>query len=213
MTLDNIYLYRMVHIDNIPYILKNGITHRNSKNADSNYIQIGDANLIDFRSKISVNVESGEKIVLGDFIPFYFGVRMPMLYVVQLGGNFVSEAFRASNIVYVVVKLNSLLSAGLTFYFSDGHGTDHLTTFYNSSKIDLLPSIIDWNAVTALKWGGEDVETDIRRRKQAEFLVGNDIPFDLIFGFVCCDETSKDKLVSMGAQNETIKIFPKAYYL
>ena len=76
-----------------------------------------------------------------------------------------------------------------------------------------MPSIIDWNAVTAHKWGGEDVETDIRRRKQAEFLVGNDIPSDLIFGFVCCDESSKDKLVSMGAQNETIKIFPNAYYL
>ena len=43
MTLDNIYLYRMVHIDNVPHILKNGITHRHSKNADTNYIQIGDA--------------------------------------------------------------------------------------------------------------------------------------------------------------------------
>ena len=109
----------MIHIDNIPHILKNGITHRHSSNADPNYIQIGDANLINFRSEMSVNVENGEKIVLGDYIPFYFGVRMPMLYVVQHGGNFVSEAFRASNIVYVVVKLNSLLSAGFTFYFFD----------------------------------------------------------------------------------------------
>ena len=213
MTLDNIYLYRMVHIDNVPHILKNGITHRHSKNADTNYIQIGDANLIGFRSEISVTVENGEKIVLGDFIPFYFGVRMPMLYVVQHGGNFVSEAFRPNNIVYVVVRLNSILSSGFTYYFSDGHGTDRLTTFYDSSKIDLLPSIIDWNAVTARKWGGEDVEIDIKRRKQAEFLVGDDIPSDLIFGFVCCDESSKDKLVSMGVKNEIIKIFPNAYYL
>ena len=151
--------------------------------------------------------------ILGDFIPFYFGVRMPMLYVVQHGGNFVSEAFRPNNIVYVVVRLNSILSSGFTYYFSDGHGTDRLTTFYDSSKIDLLPSIIDWNAVTARKWGGEDVEIDIKRRKQAEFLVGDDIPSDLIFGFVCCDESSKDKLVSMGVKNEIIKIFPNAYYL
>lgn len=27
--------------------------------------------------------DSSEAIVLGDFIPFYFGVRMPMLYVIQ----------------------------------------------------------------------------------------------------------------------------------
>ncbi len=30
----------MVHLDNVPHILKYGITHKNSKNANSQYIPI-----------------------------------------------------------------------------------------------------------------------------------------------------------------------------
>ncbi len=37
-----IYIYRMTHIDNIPHILKYGITHKNSKNANPHYKAIGD---------------------------------------------------------------------------------------------------------------------------------------------------------------------------
>ena len=213
MTLDNIYLYRMTHIDNIPHILNYGITHKNSVNANPNYVQIGDESLIDLRSVRTVNVINGEKIVLGDYIPFYFGVRMPMLYVVQHGGNFVSKAFRSDSIVYIAVKLQSIVSAYYTYYFSDGHGTDKLTIFYDSSKIESLPEIIDWNAVTAKQWSGDNIENDIRRRKQAEFLVKQDIEQNLLFGFVCSCEATKGILVSMGVKSDIVKIFPNAYYL
>lgn len=84
MTLDNIYLYRMTHIGNIPHILSHGIVHSTSPKANPDYIAIGDKSLIDCRKSKTVEV-AGEKIVLGDYIPFYFGVRMPMLYVIQHG--------------------------------------------------------------------------------------------------------------------------------
>jgi len=108
MELENIYIYRMTHIDNIPNILKIGIIHKNSQNSDPNYVPIGDVSLIDTRNTKKVSIDSGDilnfeapSIVLGDFIPFYFGIKMPMLYVIQNGGNFVKKATTAKNVIYL----------------------------------------------------------------------------------------------------------------
>jgi len=83
----------MTHVDNIPHILEFGITHRNSENANQNYVSIGDRSLIDNRFSTVRNITNGldeviETITIGDFIPFYFGIRTPMLYVIQKGGEF-----------------------------------------------------------------------------------------------------------------------------
>jgi hypothetical protein len=82
MDLSQINIYRMTHIENIPHILQYGITHRNSPNANPDYVTVGDKSLIDKRNTKQVSIENDGTIVLGDFIPFYFGVRMPMLYVI-----------------------------------------------------------------------------------------------------------------------------------
>ena len=56
MELERIHLYRMTHIENIPHILQNGITHKDSPNANLNYKNIGDLSLIATRSTKSVRV-------------------------------------------------------------------------------------------------------------------------------------------------------------
>ena len=90
-----INIYRITHIENIRHILQFGITLKTSLNSNPNFKRIGDISLIDTRSHKKVYIDNGnfpntvETIVLGDFLPFYFGVKMPMLYVIQNGGNFV----------------------------------------------------------------------------------------------------------------------------
>jgi hypothetical protein len=65
----------MIHFQNIPHILKNGITHSSSANANHNFVPIGDASLISTRNSFLLNNDKH----LGDYIPFYFGTRRPML--------------------------------------------------------------------------------------------------------------------------------------
>lgn len=90
MELSQINVYRITHIENVKHILNYGITHKNSSNSNPNFKGIGDVSLIETRSMKQVNVDNGdifntiETIVLGDFTPFYFGVKMPMLYVIQM---------------------------------------------------------------------------------------------------------------------------------
>lgn len=201
----------MTHVENIPHILQYGVVHHSSPNRNQNFVSIGDKSLIDFRSTKTVLVR-GKSIILGDFIPFYFGVRMPMLYVIQIGGNYVEKARKAEEIVYVVVPLKRIVEHNFLYYFSDGHATDGLTTFYEAVDINKLPSIIDWKAVKSKYWSGDGIPTDIKRRKQAELLVKEDIPPEYIIGFVCYNDKAKNQLVSFGVEEQRIKVFPNAYY-
>ena len=83
------YAFRIVHIDNIPYILKNGIVNAaKSTKKDDSYISIGDESLIEVRRNQNIiHTES----CIGDYIPFYFGPRSPMLYTIQNGYNGVKK--------------------------------------------------------------------------------------------------------------------------
>lgn len=216
MDLKHINIYRMTHIDNIPHILEYGITHRNSVNANPNFKAIGDASLINTRNNKTVNITNGnnqviEQIILGDFIPFYFGVRMPMLYVIQHGGNFVPQATNAENIIYMACSVHKIANLNLTFYFSDGHATDILTTFYDKNFLSNLNNIIDFDAIKSSYWGGSE-NLDIKRKKQAEFLVKEDIPVSCIIGYGCYNEKAKNKLIEFGISEKMIKIIPKAYF-
>lgn len=218
MDLAEIKVYRMTHIDNIEHILQNGITHRNSPNHNPNYIAIGDISLINTRDTKPVAIDNGDfldldasTITLGDFIPFYFGVKMPMLYVIQNGGNFVIKSTPASNIVYMVCSVNTIIKQHQDYYFSDGHATDNLTSFYDKTRANDLVEIIDWNAVKASYWGGQD-NLNIKRKKQAEFLVSEDIAPNLIIGFGCYNDSTKSKLNDLGIKEGKIKVIPNAYY-
>lgn len=217
MELKDIYIYRMTHIDNIPHILQNGITHRSSLNTNKNFTSIGDKSLIDARNSKEVNVDNGNifeassMITLGDFTPFYFGIRMPMLYVVQNGGNFVERATPAENIIYLACPISRIINKEKVFYFSDGHPTDNLTSFYDKSKIDDLPNIVDWNSIKASFWGGHE-NLNKKRKKQAEFLIAGDLSVDTIDKFGCFNENAKSKLLEMGVEEPKVKIIPKAYF-
>lgn len=208
----------MVHISNLPHILTNGITNKNSVNADPKFAEIGDVSLIDKRSRKIVSIDNGNytknssnSIVLGNFIPFYFGVRMPMLYVIQKGGNFVEKPIDGSQIVYIVCRASNILESCDEIYFSDGHATDNFTSFYDRSCIERIGDIVDWEAIRTGYWAGHD-NLNLKRKKQAEFLVRSDIPLDCIYAFICKTDSTKSQLLQMGIGNNFIKVRPQSYY-
>jgi len=211
-------IYRMTHIKNIQHILKYGITHKNSPNSNPNFVNIGDLSLIDNRENKSVKVDNGEflnpiskNIILGNYIPFYFGIKMPMLYIMQIGGNFVEKATKPEDIIYLACSIDKIIDTGLDFYFSDGHATNHYTSFYEKNQIDKINEIIDWQAIKASYWGGDE-NLNIKRKKQAEFLVLNDLHPDLIIGFGCYNQLAKHQLLDMGIEESKIKVIPNGYF-
>jgi hypothetical protein len=134
-----------------------------------------------------------------------------MLYVAQRGGNFVEKATLATDIVYVVCSLKDIVDSEIVYYFTDGHATDNLTTFYNYEKIDDLETILDWTAIKSSYWSGNE-NLNLKRKKQAEFLIQNDLNSKFISRFGCFNKSAKAQLQEMGIEADKIKEIPQAYF-
>jgi hypothetical protein len=204
--LDKTYLFRMTHIENIPHILQNGITHSQSVNAHPNFIPIGDGSLIATRS--SFLLDNGRR--LGEYIPFYFGVRTPMLYVVQKGFNMVNPTL-PENIVYCVSSVKKITDLNLDFVFTDGHAVDGFSTQYSKGDILNIDVILDKDAINAKYWRDE-TDLDMKRRKEAEFLVLGDIAINAILGFVVYNENAKKRLIDFGVDKAKVQVKSNFYF-
>jgi len=200
----------MTHIENIPHILKNGITHQNSINSNKNYVSIGYPSLISKRDNFIL--PNGK--TLGNYIPFYFGPRMPMLYVIMLGANSIKYDIKpvsSEDIVYCITSVEQILTHGLHFVFSNGHALSELTEFFDEAHIENIDNLIDKTAVSAVYWVDEN-DLDLKRRKEAEFLVDTDIPVSALLGFAGYNDNAGKKLIELGIPENKIAVRPAYYF-
>lgn len=204
--LNKIYLFRMTHIDNIPHIAQFGITHGASPNRNPTFQPIGDSSLIQTRNQVVL--ANGRK--LGDFIPFYFGPRMPMLYVISKGFNNVPLT-ASDDIVYCVSTVQKVLDHEIDFIFTDGHAVDSLSRCYGKADIKQFNTLLDFKAINARFWKSES-DLDLKRRKEAEFLIVGDLPLSAIAGYVVFQESAKTKLKNWGIDPDKIAVKPDYYF-
>ena len=212
MRLDQIFLFRIMHIDNIEYVLKLGkFTIYNSKEADPNYINIGESELINLRSEHEIITSHSNKKYYPsrDFLPFYLWYKSIMLYRIQTGYNI--KKIKPENIIYAVYKLENIID-NIEYLFTNGHGYAKFTQWYDNIK---YLNEIDWNIVKGSQWKNTEDDTDRLRRKQAEFWIKKQLSLKTIFGLAVYDKNSKNKLDALCKKYNRdikIKIKPEYYY-
>lgn len=199
------YAFRITHINNISHIAKCGIVKANSPLHDKNFVNIGDSQVIKLRKS---KVVKGYHI--GDYIPFYFGPRSPMLYVIQHGYNGVQRV-EPEEIVYCVIKLDDLITDGIECIFTDGHALNILTSFYTKDKLVNIDSIVNYDDVYSSQWNPEK-DRDLKRRKEAELLIKDDLPAKYIKGYVVYNEKAKQTLIGKGIIGNLIAMMPNYYF-
>jgi hypothetical protein len=148
--------------------------------------------------------------VLADYVPFYFAYRTPMLYVIFKRGI---EGYLGTqeDVVYLVSSVESITS-DCTWCFTDGHAVEALTRFYTSIN-DLVQ--VDWNAVRERQWQSVQ-DQDLRRRKQAEFLVRDFFRWEWVESITVRDYNRKQRvnelLASSSIHVPPVEIIPRWYY-
>ncbi len=188
---DKIWLYRIIHINNLPFILKNGLCTASSKVSDPNYQSIGDSSLISFRKNMEACDPPGGKLL--EYIPFYLGPRSPMLYQIAKGYEDIPKQAQ-EDIVYLISSFNQVEAHNLAFFFTDGHARSLTSSFYNSKQdFDKL----DWNAIYTTSWKSDEIDLRRKEKKQAEFLVKNHVPVSAIEYLGVFNETAKQKVVCL----------------
>ena len=120
-------IWRIVHLDNIAWVLEHGLHCGNSPTTSPNWVHIGNTELIDKRSNHPVPVGQGG--YLNDYVPFYFTPFSPMLLNITTGRGGVRQRSN-DEIVILVSSLHRLQELNMPFVFTDGHAYYQWSNFY-----------------------------------------------------------------------------------
>ena len=111
-----------------------------------------------------------------------------MLYTINRG-NVPNYTQGQEAVIHLVSHVEDIDARGdLDFVFTDGHAIMEFTTFFDD--LNYLDNI-DWDVMRLRYWRDTNEDNDRKRRRQAEFLVRNIFPWELI--------------TEIGVMNSTIK--------
>ena len=173
------YIYRITHYKNLPFILENGLYAPNSEIKDQDFTPIGFPTLIASRTEKEIPLPPAG--TLADYIPFYFTVKSPMLFVINQANDPEVIKTPQHEIIYLVTTLQKLQKYNCKFVFTDRHAKLAYAKFYNDiNDINKL----NWDIINSQQWGRQYGNERIEI-KSAECLVHKFIPFEAFLGIAC----------------------------
>lgn len=181
-------IFRITHINNVPWILRNGLHCKNSDAQDPNFMRIGNLELIQRRAARAVPVPPSG--TLSDYIPFYFTPFSMMMYNIKTGYGEIRQ-FPNAEIVIMVSSLRGLADSGVATVFSDRHAYLQTAQFFTS--LDDLDKI-DWGILRRRDFKRDVDDPEKTDRYQAEALVHRRLPVKHFKGIVCLGENEKRTL-------------------
>ncbi len=208
---EDIKLYHIVHLDRLPAIIQDGFLWCDAvvQQKSSSGTTIGLNSIKERRLKLPLT--SYPNLYVGECVPFYFCPRSVMLFMFYKDNNHdITYHEGQEPIIHLVADLRQVVewasrkekrwvftdtNAG-SFYFNDFNDLAHLDK-------------IDWQAVQAMYW------QNCRENKQAEFLLENQLPFELIESIGVCSAKqlyNVQEIISLSGHKTPVKIMTNWYY-
>jgi len=210
MTQDGIQLFHITHINNLSSILRHGGLWSDAERLAQGWesVNIAHQALKERRMRTQVPVTGG---MLGDYVPFYFCNRSPMLYAIHTG-NVQGYSDGQAAVVYLVTSLGMVLQGDRAWCFTDGHAVEAITGFYDSvTKLNK----IDWNLIQNWSWRNTEEDNDRKRRKQAECLVKTSFPWSWVEKIGVKDAQHQSHVMALldgQVHRPPVVLEPKWYY-
>ena len=173
---ETIYIYHITHIRNLASILREGGLWCDREAGERGLVSTSIAHQHIKQRRAQRHVPCGPGGTLADYVPFYFAPRSPMLYAIHRG-NVEGYTEGQEPILHLVSSVQTVVQAGLSFVFTDGHAEMAISRFFTNLE-DLQE--VDWKIMRARYWYDTFEDGDRKRRRQAEFLVHNFFPWELV---------------------------------
>ncbi len=181
-------IWRIVHCDNMPWLIQNGLHCANTTLQSNSWITIGNKELIDKRSTRQVPIGSGG--TLNDYVPFYFTPFSPMFYNIHTGYGDISKV-NNEDIVILVASLHDLKADNVDFVFTDKHAYMQYANFYKNLA---CLNNIDWDILQRCDFRRDNSDPQKVERYQAEALIYQYHPIEQLKAVVCYNEAAQSKI-------------------
>ncbi len=170
-------IYHILHYDRLPSLLSTGFLYSDKYVRENNLpgSNIGYQHLKERRLRKFLS--SYQDLAVGACVPFYYCPRSVMLYTLNIASPY--NDYKAGQ--NPIVHLEFDLTKAITWAVANKKRWVLTTGNASSSFFDDFSTIegfrkINWQAVTAEQWK----QKQIKDEKQAEFLVEESFPFDLV---------------------------------
>lgn len=204
-------LYHFTHVSHLTDIVRDGLLSDVGMRATGRgLVEAGDPQIKETRR--SREVPSGPGGVVGDYTPFYFAGRSPMLFKVSRGGvpGFTGTV---DKLVYLITSIEVLRERGLQFVITDRNAATATASFHGDGGG--RPEQIDWDLMDAHIWRSTPEEPDRMERRMAECLVHRVVPWSAFLGLAVAStgmaERVRDVLKMSGVDGK-VRIEPGLYY-
>ena len=177
---DKALIFRIVHRDNLPWILDHGLHASNSEISDPNYRNIGNVDLIGKRNHRKVRVGHGG--TLSDYVPFYFTPFSIMMYNIHTGYNV--PHLPNEEILILVSSLVRIAELQIPFVFTDQHAYPAMANYFTDLG-DL--GEIDWTLLNQRDFQHDPDDPAKKERYQAEALIWKHVPLEALLGICSCN--------------------------
>jgi hypothetical protein len=173
-------------------------------------VDIADAKIKGSRKSRAVGCGPGGTV--GDYVPFYFAPRSPMLFRIQQGGVEGVES-NPAGLVYFATTTERLDAAGVAWVFTDGNAAAAVTQFFDDPA--LLASKIDWALMAATYWNNTTEDGDRVRRRGAECLAHPAVPLDAIDEIGVYNDAAQTRageILAAAGIDVSVAVRPKWYF-
>ncbi len=176
---DQVTIYHITDVENLASILEAGGLLSDVRMASQQPATIIGYGHIKERRMREIRIPCCSNRFVGEFVPFYFCPRSPMLYTLNRG-NTGRPAGCQRSVVHLVSTVGVGIDLGRSWAVSDGNAGAFHTSF--DAKVEAIADL-DWGAIQAINWQGRT------HQKMAEFLVSDSFPWTGIHRIGCYNAT------------------------
>lgn len=210
-------IYHILHEDRLTSIVQDGFLWCDAvmmKQASAGTI-IGMRGIKERRLQLEIGCQPG--LHVGECVPFYFCPRSVMLYLIYCA-NHPDLTYRGGQ--GPIIHLEADLYAAVQWMERNrkrwAFTLSNAGAYYFEDRCDLKQlHEISWDAVHAMKWSGPGVPDSLKEGKQAEFLVEEGFPWELVERIGVASQGIAQQVVramSRATHRPRVEVKPDWYY-
>lgn len=166
------WVAHFTHVRNLGQILEHGLEADSClRRQHRQPTEIGSREIKQRRREKVVPVEPGGFV--GDYVPFYFAPRSPMMYALNRGNYEYADGF--DEVVYLVSTMERLTEIGRPWIVSDRNAALAVASFIGPDGP--LDDHVDWPLMRQKVWRKTEDDPDRPERRAAECLVHDRVPW------------------------------------